>query len=871
MGTTRTGLMAVLVRGARRTTQVARRAAGFGIEIGMAAGAAAKSPAIMGVWVLLALMVSGPAQAQLAPQQTGEAGGGPLVSLNGPHGAAGLRHAVRDAGSDRVIMILASHPDDRWTLPAALFRFGLGHEVHVVLATRGEGGQNRVGAEIGNALGSIRTLEALRSAARLDVRLSFLDLPDLGYCRTGAEALEQWGAARTMERLVASIRRIQPHVIVTPHHFGDDHGHDQALLAALPSAVGKIWPSTAPGEVTPPQRPRLFRPITPEQPRAGSLAFAVDLVDPANGRTFLELAYDALNEEHRSQQPLPPMREHFRTILRDGGVAGSTLYLECFGEEGRTPAALCQGMPDVLDRLGAGDYLPPEELADLTVQLQEGLEQDLGDLPRLVQRAARLDRVLERLIPEATRRGDGEVLRGLKSRRRGLGRLLTAALGLRVLVQYPLGPTAVTDEELPLRIHLHNGDAAAVRGLVLRAARGGTLSLGPATDRSQELGRRATAVLPGAFAVAAEPEPEPPGSPTGVGSIWPLALEVACTVADRELRIEVPLKVPVLPAVELEIAPPKLLIKPDMADRELLFSVTVKRNSRYPIRGRLLVNAPPGIRARTRFGQDSMVMLDVGRVQSVPYRLRLPEGYDAPLSLLQARFNDRDLKIPVQLVDAVVPNGLHVGLVKGVDNGARDVLLGMGVRVTPLEDVDLTTRDLSGFDCILVDIRALAVRERARAAMGILLRFAAQPGKRLTVLYHKDAEFNPDTAGFEGAPFQPFRIGKGRVTEPDAAVRPLVPDHPLLRLPNVIRAEDWDGWVQERGLYFVEQFDPERYTALLSMADDGLPRQTGSLVHCRTGGGEFVYCGLSLFRQLDVSHPGAIRLLVNLVTPAPVR
>src|SRR5688500_15173970 len=105
----------------------------------------------------------------------------------------------------------------------------------------------------------------------------------------------------------------------------------------------------------------------------------------------------------------------------------------------------------------------------------------------------------------------------------------------------------------------------------------------------------------------------------------------------------------------------------------------------------------------------------------------------------------------------------------------------------------------------------------------------------------------------------------GRVTDEHARVTLLAPDHPLLAVPNRIAAADFDGWVQERGLYFLDTFDA-RYTPLLSMADPGEDAQRGALVAARVGQGWYVYTGLALFRQLPEGVPGAWRLLANLVS-----
>ena len=118
------------------------------------------------------------------------------------------------------------------------------------------------------------------------------------------------------------------------------------------------------------------------------------------------------------------------------------------------------------------------------------------------------------------------------------------------------------------------------------------------------------------------------------------------------------------------------------------------------------------------------------------------------------------------------------------------------------------------------------------------------------------------TAGF--LPF-PLRVGRERVTDETAAVTVLAPDDPLLNVPNHITAKDFDGWVQERGLYFAEGWDPA-WTPLLASHDPGEKDLAGGLLVARCGQGRFVYTGLSFFRQLPAGVPGAYRLLANLLS-----
>ncbi len=132
-------------------------------------------------------------------------------------------------------------------------------------------------------------------------------------------------------------------------------------------------------------------------------------------------------------------------------------------------------------------------------------------------------------------------------------------------------------------------------------------------------------------------------------------------------------------------------------------------------------------------------------------------------------------------------------------------------------------------------------------------------GGNLIVQYNRNQ--GSDSTGI--GPF-PFGISNARVTEEDALVRFLHPDHPVLNFPNEISNKDFDGWIQERGIYFAQHIDPD-YQAILSMHDSGEQDQNGSLITGTYGKGNFTYTGLVFFRELPAGVPGAYRLLANII------
>src|SRR5262249_24834585 len=211
---------------------------------------------------------------------------------------------------------------------------------------------------------------------------------------------------------------------------------------------------------------------------------------------------------------------------------------------------------------------------------------------------------------------------------------------------------------------------------------------------------------------------------------------------------------------------------------------------------------------------------------------------------------------------AIQPPRRPVRAIRRAPDSVADDLAHVGVRVTDIDAEALRTGDLSRYAAVLVGIRAFNVRPDLRAAVGRLMAYVERGGV-LVVQYQTSSRVGP----LEGpiGPF-PLEISRDRVTDETARMTFVAPDHPQLRSPNRIGAEDFDGWVQERGIYFAGKWDP-RYQPLFSANDPGEQPLLGSTLVARHGKGRFVYTGLVFFRELPAGVPGAYRLFVNLLAP----
>jgi LmbE family N-acetylglucosaminyl deacetylase len=765
-------------------------------------------------------------------------------------GAVALRQAQLDLASDALVLLVASHPDDRYVLPAVYLRYRLGARVAVLLASRGGGGQNSLGPETGDALERIRTLEAEAGCARLGADVYYLDRPDLGFRRSAAETFAEWGRDETAREMVRLLRTIRPDVVLTTHHAEEAHGHDLALAELLPEVVAKAADASWMPQWPAHRVHALFLGGT-STPSPATVAIATDEFEPLRGATFRRLAYDVLLRCHLSPGLPAPMETMFEA--ETGFVA-----VDVFGTP--PPRSLLDGVASLFDD-GVFPDSPPAaaELRRLTRPPSSG---EGVDDAALIASAMDAVRLLEALPcpdgSDAVRRRD----RRLEAARR----VALHACAIQVEVEAPPGTVAVPGEELDLDLRVNVGGPRGVDRVEVSAPRGEAL-LEPLEGDS-------TAIAAGSWLHAAVAYRVPLAEDGSLQARFrgdrfepPVRLDLRLHLGALTLPVSVVVPVDLRPAAELSVVP-RMLLLPNMRGA-VRFTVKVERNSTFPVEGELDLRAPAGYRVE---GPRTRVKLDASRGDIFEFTLHAPADRRGGVDVVRIGLGGNRVVLPVHKVDVVVDPGLRIGVVRGMDDALSSIIGagGFGLHWAGLSDIDLAIGELLEFDTIVVDVRALRDRRQARQSFRRLLDFCTHRGKRLVVLYHKDTEFEPPGEGFTGAPFQPFQIGRNRVTRADSPVRVLRPQHCLLNRPNAILPGDWDGWEQERGLYFPVVY-ADNYEPLLELADPGLPPERSAVLYARSGEGEYVYCALALWRQLKKLHPGSVRLLANLLSPVPPR
>lgn len=750
-------------------------------------------------------------------------------------GAVALRQALLDVGTDLRLMCVAAHPDDEDGASLAMYRKKWGYKTFAVLATRGEGGQNEIGPELYEKLAVLRTDEMARASEITGAELHFLNLPEFGYSKSREETFALWGEEVALERMVRKIRELRPDVIITHHPPTGAHGHHQAIGKALQDAFDvaadpNAFPEHLQEGLQPWQVSRLYVRSFRGGDGEGALNDFSEL-DPARGYTYAEIAAQALGE-HETQG----MGFFIDRFLTSRSSAFYGLVKEAKGS-----AAIPEGPPAPGGSLfeGLHDRVPSETRRFS----QQGLSDDILDLKSAA---------LAHLAAVDTSNADAW---------EPANRLAAVAAGLRLTAR-------VSDDEVvsgqPVTLTAEardyaDPDAEAV-SFTLESAPWMPVDSPASVDDIFSTDGFAnvtfTPVIPGN-----QPPTIPHYEHVFSDEFWVPQLTVVATamVDGTPVTLRAPVYVDVAPAVSVEFIGGPYLIRHNGADTAE-FKVLVTNHAPGSIEAAVSVSAPEGISIAG--GSFAVPLAKEGDRKVVPVRAAIASGLAVGDYALQVGAKTPGTDVGrteiARVVDLNVPEDKRVGVVASYDDTFVTTLERLDVPHELIEIDDFVPERLDRFTTIIVDIRAYLVRPDLVASNQALLDYV-QRGGTLIVNYQKTFEWDSSFAPYD------LQLGRGRVTVEDAPVEVLVPDHPLFNVPNQIVASDWDGWRQERGLYFPSRWDRSKYTALVSMSDPGEAALDGSCLIAEYGDGTYFYTALGWYRQLQELNPGALRVFANML------
>ena len=824
----------------------------------------------------------------------------------------------------RRLLVIGAHPDDEDTSLLSLVSRGMSGEAAYLSLSRGDGGQNLLGPDLGVPLGLIRSQELVAARRTDGARQFFTRAFDFGFTRSIDETLRFWPKEVLLEDAVRIIRRFRPQVVVSTFSGTARDGHGQHQAAGLTAREAFTLagdPTAFPGlaaEGLTPWTPTVLYRSTYFDREATTMHLPTGGLDPLTGRSYFQIAM-ASRSHHRSQDMgmlQPPGPSETRVAWVAGGVgAGAKELFE--GVDTRLPG-IAGEVSDTARRWALEAAL--EKIENKARETRRALTPaHLSDaVPPLAEIVRQLRTIREGASPSPAA-GPGAVGAALPQ---GVAVLLDekiAAAEQALAAAAGVALEAWTDKEVSAR-----GEAFAVNVSVWNAgsspvpvgavalfspdgwtsdgAPPATREVAPATLADWKL---SAAVPPDASrtlpyflrrpmlgnlydwsaappAVRGEPFQPPPlfasAALTIAGVSLTLEREVVYRYRDQALgEIRRPIRAG--PRVDVAVEP-DLVVWPTAQMTPRSIEVTLTSNSDRPQKGRLEVSPPAGWPAIAplpfdigRRGDHVFFEVTIRPPKTIPagraaFRVEavLEDGrreHPAMRLLEYPHIPPTPMTEPDEVglvaADIRLPAVRHVGYVRGASDRVPEDLASIGVPIELLSRRDLDGADLSRYDAIVIGSRAYESDPELARANARLLDYVRAGG--LAIVQYQQYPF------VEGkfAPL-PLEIARphDRVTDETAKVVPLDPKHPILTTPNRIGDADWEGWVQERGLYFAHTWDAG-FVPLLSMADPGGPEQKGGLLVARVGKGRYIYTGLAFFRQLPAGVPGAYRLFSNLL------
>lgn len=790
--------------------------------------------------------------------------------------------AIQRARVTTRVLFITAHPDDEAATPLS-YGSHLGADMALLTLTRGEGGQNALGPEQGPQLAVIRTSELLAATRGYGARLYFTRAPDFGYSKTLDETLRIWGDA-VLGDMVRVIRTFRPHIIINGwDSTRGGHGNHQASGYLTPRALAaaadpKAFPEQSAEGLKPWRTSLLLQPTRSDD--ANGWTVPADEISPIWGKTYREMGLEGL-ANHRSQGlpgflNAPFLRRSYALARADGGKLDPAVLA--------VPLSAAPGLASAI----AAPYLQQADgslVQARAAALSLNWKECVG---HLAAAGLQLVRLREQLTKQPSEQASDAVWELGRVRER-IDAALVAAAALHIEAQADRSEL-VAGETFSVRTEIHS------RANLLDGWEPPSLML-PAGWSVTKEATEPNGVVRFLVTVPAEaktphgsydwmlPFPPPLVSAQVRAVVGEYAFDAsAAVVAQRVTSTRVDtLALTVVPAVTLALEPQQFVVAEGRPPKQLELLARVHSYSTAPAKVKVGVDAPEGWRvdAPTPLEFSSpgdqlvrFVAVPPAKVAAGNYALKAWASRDGekfgtsvePLPSLPTQLWSEPAVAMVRVFEVTVPEGLRIGYIAAENDPLPATLRQLGVRVELLDPVALAFSDLRPFDAIAIGIRAYELRQDLMRANQRLLDYSAAGGT-LVVQYQRENVWTAlKPAPYPASMTQPA----ARVTDENSPVRFLVPDHPVLNFPNKITQGDFQGWVQERGLYFWGRFDP-RYQPLLAMRDPGEEEANGGLVYARVGKGVYVYTGLAFFRQLPEGVPGAYRLFINLLSQSRAR
>ena len=885
-------------------------------------------------------------------------------------GAAGLKLMLRRLQTTARLMQTVAHPDDEDGGMLTLEARGKGVSTLLMTLTRGEGGQNKLGSNLFDGLGVLRTLELLASDRYYGVEQRFSRVADFGYSKTPEETFQKWqGHDIPLDDMVRVIRTFRPDVLVARFSGTerDGHGHHQASAiltkeAFRAAADAKRFPEQIAEGLLPWQPKKLyignvcgFGAMTCDAANY-TLRLNTGVVDPVLGASYIQFAMQGLRHQESqgaANWTVEPGDRYTFYKLVDSMVESPK---DKDGHEQSFFDGIDTTLPGLASRLGGEETKVPwlrGQLESIASEVKRAVDKGDDDPDSAVDPLAKAVQSLDDVSARLRNSGVAEFAKAdlmavLREKQQQAQTALNLALdvSLKATVASPTDPgktvprfkdalTVVSPTQgFQVIAKLHNGSKywLMVDGADLDPSQdwvkqtdAGEMTIAPGQSYYANFALRVPIDAPETrpywhrdnpetealntvddARYETRPLPPPPLRVTlryetverngrhsplpdaagsrGAGKATPIG-EISAAVlvpfVDEDGKTNKS-SLSVAPAFSLNLEPGEQVL-PVHGGKKITVTVGVRSNLTGAPSGTLRLKLPDGWTSEPRElpvnlprrgdKQDFVFQLFPAGLQEGRTEVRASldaggkkygEGYTlVTREDLGTAYYYQPAIQHVSVVNVNVPKDLKVGYIMGAGDEIPTVLQQIGVNVTLIPAEKLGAEDLSRYQTIVLGIRAYDTQKDVIANNQRLLDFV-QAGGRLVVQYNT---LSAASGEFNAGRFTPYpaTLGRARVSVEEAPVAILDPANPIFHSPNQITQKDFEGWVQERGLYFMSQWD-SNFTPLLESHDPSEGEQKGGLLIARYGKGIYIYTGYAFFRQLPAGVPGAVRLFVNLIS-----
>lgn len=785
------------------------------------------------------------------------------------------------------VLYVGAHPDDENTAMISHLSNETNARVGYLSMTRGDGGQNILGSDIRELLGVIRTQELLAARDVDGGEQFFTRANDFGFSKNPEETFEFWDKDKVLSDVVWTFRKFRPDVVIDrfDHRegsFGKTHGHHTASAilsneAFDLSAKEDKYPDQL--QYYPGYQPKkLYTNVSwmkfgePDKwedlDKSGFLKVDLGQYSPILGRSNSEIAAES-RSQHKSQG------------MGMTGERGEDLdYFERIkGDFPDGDHSVFAGMDTTWNRVNGG-----KKIGKLLKKVEENFDfKDPGaSLPNLVK--------AYNLIKDL----DDSHWRTIKSKE--IKEIIAASAGLHL--------EATTDkefgthqEELDVTLEAINRSDADIELRNVDFSTEEDVSINGDLNTNENFEKTIAFSIPkdldytnaywlkkphttGMYRVDDQELIGLPETPPQITTTFHLIIEGTPIDFERDLvyktntPVQGEVKEPFAIVPEVSVAMRhKALVFGNDSTREIKVDITPYKDS---ISGTLVLNHPDDWEVSPQ--EKEVALGKSGDTKTITFSVIPPDEADE--GQLNPEFKDNGEAFTKQLHVVAYPHiptqtvllpaktkinradiktkGEKIAYINGAGDKMPESLEQIGYQVDVIKAADISLNKLKNYDAVVIGIRAYDVDDAIVIKQNELFDYVKQGGTLVTQ-YNTTRELKTDKV----APYE-LHLSHDRVTDEDSEVKFLAEDHPVLNRPNKITTKDFEGWVQERGLYFPDEWSDE-YTEILGMHDKDEDEMAGSLLTAQFGEGHFVYTGLSFFRELPAGVPGAYRLFANIL------